>query len=305
MPSGAPPTDERLTAVTVHGRGMMPATRLPITSSPTCLPTCTHYDHDCRPQDEQPGTGKAPARIKPKSQGRKLLHSPGIVAVSLYMLLLAFAVIVDVVKNHFPSLFLVFPVLFIAAGLGLLKLFRWAWALTLAAVAMFAGLFLLDYTSGRLFPSSGVWPAQPGHLSLSGADRNPQQAALSYLCFCRVCPSSMRSGRFSSIRPLRSARSRLWAQAARTAESQQRSADRWPLSLEVNVHAHRGHIHGTAVAVITRGGRCMRRLPRSRTRAKDGRCNTTRRYPLARSSDSRRPAESLARRNADNSGGRA
>jgi uncharacterized membrane protein (DUF2068 family) len=99
------------------------------------------------------GTGKAPARITPKSQGRKLLHSPGIVAVSLYMLVLAFAVIVDVVKNHFPSLFLVFPVLFIAAGLGLLKLFRWAWALTLAAVAMFAGLFLLDYTSGRLFPS--------------------------------------------------------------------------------------------------------------------------------------------------------
>ena len=28
MPSGAPPTDERLTNVTLHGRGMMPATQL-------------------------------------------------------------------------------------------------------------------------------------------------------------------------------------------------------------------------------------------------------------------------------------
>jgi mono/diheme cytochrome c family protein len=29
MPSGAPPTDERLTAVILHGRGMMPATQVP------------------------------------------------------------------------------------------------------------------------------------------------------------------------------------------------------------------------------------------------------------------------------------
>ncbi len=28
MPSGAPPTDERMTAVILHGRGMMPATSL-------------------------------------------------------------------------------------------------------------------------------------------------------------------------------------------------------------------------------------------------------------------------------------
>jgi mono/diheme cytochrome c family protein len=28
MPSGAPPTDERLTNVIIHGRGMMPATQL-------------------------------------------------------------------------------------------------------------------------------------------------------------------------------------------------------------------------------------------------------------------------------------
>jgi hypothetical protein len=28
MPSGAPPTDERMTAVILHGRGMMPSTSL-------------------------------------------------------------------------------------------------------------------------------------------------------------------------------------------------------------------------------------------------------------------------------------
>ncbi len=28
MPSGAPPTDERLTATILHGRGMMPSTSL-------------------------------------------------------------------------------------------------------------------------------------------------------------------------------------------------------------------------------------------------------------------------------------
>jgi mono/diheme cytochrome c family protein len=28
MPSGAPPTDERVTSVILHGRGMMPATAL-------------------------------------------------------------------------------------------------------------------------------------------------------------------------------------------------------------------------------------------------------------------------------------
>jgi mono/diheme cytochrome c family protein len=28
MPSGAPPTDERMTSVILHGRGMMPSTAL-------------------------------------------------------------------------------------------------------------------------------------------------------------------------------------------------------------------------------------------------------------------------------------
>jgi hypothetical protein len=100
-----------------------------------------------------PGTGKAPARITPKAQNPKLLRLPGVVAVSLYMLLLAFTVILDVARGHFPPISLVFPVLFIAAGLGLLMRFRWAWALTLAAVAMLSGLFLWNYTNQHLLAS--------------------------------------------------------------------------------------------------------------------------------------------------------
>ncbi len=94
-----------------------------------------------------PGTGRPPVRVAPKSQKTKLLHLPGLVATGLYMLLLAFTVVLGVVRGHFPPICLVFPVLFVAAGLGLLKLFRWAWTLTLAAVAMLAGLFFWNYTT--------------------------------------------------------------------------------------------------------------------------------------------------------------
>ncbi len=97
-----------------------------------------------------PDADKPPVRAAPKPQKTKLLHHPGLVAISLYMLLLALAVIMYVAKGYFPPLCLVFPVFFIAAGLGLFKLFRWAWALTLAAVAMLAGLSLWSYTSQHL-----------------------------------------------------------------------------------------------------------------------------------------------------------
>ena len=91
--------------------------------------------------------GGSPDGTAPKTQHHGLLHTPGLVAVGIYMLLLAFTIIIGVARGHFPPLYLVFPVLFIAAGLGLLKLFRWAWTLTLAAVVMLAGFFLWNYAS--------------------------------------------------------------------------------------------------------------------------------------------------------------
>jgi glycerol-3-phosphate acyltransferase PlsY len=67
--------------------------------------------------------------------GRDLLPLPGLAAISLYLLLLAGVVILGVVAGHrYPPLFLVFAAGFISASAGLLMLFRWAWALALAAV---------------------------------------------------------------------------------------------------------------------------------------------------------------------------
>lgn len=64
-----------------------------------------------------------------------LLLLPGLAAISLYLLVLAGVIILGVVGGgHYPPLFLIFAAAFITASAGLLMLFRWAWALALAAV---------------------------------------------------------------------------------------------------------------------------------------------------------------------------
>jgi len=66
---------------------------------------------------------------------RDLLSLPGLAAISLYLLILSGVIILGVVAGrHYPTLFLVFAAGFISASAGLLMLFRWAWALALAAV---------------------------------------------------------------------------------------------------------------------------------------------------------------------------
>jgi hypothetical protein len=80
-----------------------------------------------------------------------LFKLPGLVAISLYMLLLAVVVVVLVTHGRVGPLYLVFPPLFIAGGLGLLFLLRWAWALSLAAVALLAGVFFWASVSQHLF----------------------------------------------------------------------------------------------------------------------------------------------------------
>jgi hypothetical protein len=59
---------------------------------------------------------------------------PGMVAIGLYMLVLAATVSFGVVGGHIPKLLLILAPLFVTASFGLLRMFRWAWALTLAAV---------------------------------------------------------------------------------------------------------------------------------------------------------------------------
>lgn len=75
---------------------------------------------------------------------------PGLVAIALYLLLLAGTIIVGVVSGgHYPAVFLVFSALFMAASAGLFLLFRWAWALALAAAVLLAGYNLWVFTSGH------------------------------------------------------------------------------------------------------------------------------------------------------------
>lgn len=100
-----------------------------------------------------PHAGKPPAHATRKSERPRLLQLPGLIAISIYMLLLAGIFVVYVVNNRLGPVYLVFSVLFIAAALGLLLLLRWAWALTLAAVALMTGSFLYNYTSQHISSS--------------------------------------------------------------------------------------------------------------------------------------------------------
>jgi hypothetical protein len=71
---------------------------------------------------------------------RDLLQLPALAAIALYMFILAGVIVFGVVSGrHYPSIFLIFSALFITASGGLLMLFRWAWAMTLAAVLLLAG----------------------------------------------------------------------------------------------------------------------------------------------------------------------
>jgi hypothetical protein len=63
---------------------------------------------------------------------------PGLLAIGLYLLVLAGTIILGVVGGHYPPLFLILAASFITASAGLVLLLRWAWALALAAVFLLA-----------------------------------------------------------------------------------------------------------------------------------------------------------------------
>jgi hypothetical protein len=63
---------------------------------------------------------------------------PGVAAISLWMFLLAVFVLVGVTRHRLPLVFLVFFLAFAMAGQGLLRLRRWGWALSEAAVLLCA-----------------------------------------------------------------------------------------------------------------------------------------------------------------------
>jgi len=87
-------------------------------------------------------TGGTPIHPGAESARPSVRQFPGLVAICLYMILLAATICFDVAGGRQSAVFLVFPVFFIAGALGLIFLLRWGWALTLAAVAMMSGFFL-------------------------------------------------------------------------------------------------------------------------------------------------------------------
>jgi len=96
--------------------------------------------------------GRAPIRTTRKKKP-VLLQFPGLIAIGLYMLLNAGIVVFYVVRGHVRPVYLIFSVLFIAGALGLMLLLRWAWALTLAGVALLAGMFLWGFSAQHLYPN--------------------------------------------------------------------------------------------------------------------------------------------------------
>jgi hypothetical protein len=95
--------------------------------------------------------GTAPAAPAHPQERPSLRHMPGIVAISCYMTLLAGIDVYYVVIHRVGPLYLILSALFVASALGLLMLFRWAWALTLAAVALLSALFLRAYFNDKSF----------------------------------------------------------------------------------------------------------------------------------------------------------
>jgi hypothetical protein len=104
------------------------------------------------PSTEAPGPDPLAAASPLPAARRDLLPLPALAAISLYMVVLAVVDVAGVVGGQFRPIYLVLAALFLAAAGGLLLLFRWAWALTLAAVALLAGLFFFKFYTDQQFP---------------------------------------------------------------------------------------------------------------------------------------------------------
>ena len=99
------------------------------------------------PKNPHPPTGNAVSGPLRGAQFAALLKLPGLVAIGVYMIFLAGMNVVSVVNHHADVLLLVLSPFFIAGALGLLLLFRWAWALTVAGLALTAGMYFYGFAT--------------------------------------------------------------------------------------------------------------------------------------------------------------
>lgn len=78
---------------------------------------------------------------------------PGLAAVALYLVLLAGVIVLGVLGQRYPALFVLFAPVFLAAAAGLLLMLRWAWALALGAVVLLAGFNLWVFATAHILPA--------------------------------------------------------------------------------------------------------------------------------------------------------
>jgi len=88
---------------------------------------------------------KSPA---PQAGYRGLL--PAMAGIALYMFVLAGVVGFGAATGRFPRLFLVLCVLFVAAAVGLIRLYRWGWALATAASFLLMSYGVWAYIHTRM-----------------------------------------------------------------------------------------------------------------------------------------------------------
>jgi hypothetical protein len=114
---------------------------------------------------DEPDRLSAKVKLDPVSpvdaSGKTVFPLPGMVAIGLYMLVLAATVSFGVVSGHIPKLMLILAPFFVTASFGLLRMFRWAWALTLAAVFL-----LMTYNLWIFFEQKQAPGAVQGVLNL-------------------------------------------------------------------------------------------------------------------------------------------
>jgi hypothetical protein len=84
----------------------------------------------------------------------KVMPLPGMVAIGLYMLMLAAILTFRVVSGQVAPLFLILAPFFVTASFGLLRMFRWAWALTLAAVFLLSAYSFWGFFEQRQAPGA-------------------------------------------------------------------------------------------------------------------------------------------------------
>ena len=112
---------------------------------------------DEREQDELLQEERARDELTPFQGGpestAKVLPLPGVIAIGLYMLVLAAVVGMGVQGGHFSPLLLILCGFFVLAAFGLVRNLRWAWALTLSAVSLLMSYNLWLFVTARQSPA--------------------------------------------------------------------------------------------------------------------------------------------------------